>query len=783
MTTTSTWNGSSDNWDTAADWTGGVLPGATTAVVINSGCPLINSSTGAVTIASLTDAGALELSDGALSITGAASVSGNGTLNVDTSGAGSNLTIGGTLTNSGTVNIGHNTQLAPTLVSVAAVANTGTLNVGGDQSNQSNGANQAALDVTGAAGFGTAGTVTGTVNVYNNGLIAFAGGGQIATIQGNLLLDGSKAFVADAGATTSNSALTGLTSISSNGVLDLRGATLTTSAGLNNAGTLRVDQYFDDYDQRQGGSNVTIGGVLTNSGTFTFGGNLSTNSQVSVGGVNNIGTLNVVGDQSNQYNGANGATLNVAGAAGFGTAGTLTGTVGVYNNAEIAFTGGGQISTVAGFLELDGSKAFVADAGATTSNSALTGLTSISSNGVLDLRGATLTTSAGLNNAGTLRVDQYFDDYDQRQGGSNVTIGGVLTNSGTFHFGGNLSANSQVSVGGVNNMGTLNIVGDQSNQYNGANGATLNVAGAAGFGTAGSLTGTVNVYNNAEIAFTGGGQISTVAGFLELDGSKAFVADAGATTSNSALTGLTSISSNGVLDLRGATLTTSAGLNNAGTLRVDQYFDDYDQRQGGSNVTIGGVLTNSGTFYFGGNLSTNSQVSVGGVNNTGTLSIDRRPVEPVQRRQWSDAQRRRRGWLRHGGDVDGYGQRLQQRGDRVHRRRADLDGGGFSGARRLQGVRRRRGRDDEQQRADGSDEHFQQRRSRSARRNIDDKRRAEQRRHAARRSVFRRLRPAPGRIERHHRRRADQQRHVHLWRQPLDKFAGFGRGVSTIPAR
>ena len=51
-----------------------------------------------------------------------------------------------------------------------------------------------------AAGFGTAGTETGTVFLQNDALLEFKSG-QISTVNGELYLDGAKSFVADAGST------------------------------------------------------------------------------------------------------------------------------------------------------------------------------------------------------------------------------------------------------------------------------------------------------------------------------------------------------------------------------------------------------------------------------------------------------------------------------------------------------------------------------------------------------------------------------------------------------
>ena len=67
---------------------------------------------------------------------------------------------------------------------------------------------------TGAAGFGTAGTLSGTVRLAGDSAIEFTSG-QISTIAAGatLLLYGNNAFIEDSTALGSNSALKGLASI------------------------------------------------------------------------------------------------------------------------------------------------------------------------------------------------------------------------------------------------------------------------------------------------------------------------------------------------------------------------------------------------------------------------------------------------------------------------------------------------------------------------------------------------------------------------------------------
>ncbi len=119
-------------------------------------------------------------------------------------------------------------------------------------------------------------------------------------------------------------------------------------------------------------------------------------------------------------------------------------------------------------------------------------------------------------------------------------------------------------TGGLSNASQINIEGNVAIQ------ATLNVTNAAaGFGTEGVETGTVFLENDALLEFKSG-EITTVDGELTLDGANARVADAGATGSNSALTGLTSVSGNFFLQ-NGATVTTTGNLSITGnaTLRLD----------------------------------------------------------------------------------------------------------------------------------------------------------------------------------------------------------------------
>ena len=116
---------------------------------------------------------------------------------------GSSLTIGGTLTNNGTLDIGNTASAKATTVTAAGLANTGTINLTG-------GADR-------GSGLGHhrrgAGDPERGSYLAGNALLEFGSGGITAIGNGaSLTLNGAKALVALSSAPTTDSALTGLAS-------------------------------------------------------------------------------------------------------------------------------------------------------------------------------------------------------------------------------------------------------------------------------------------------------------------------------------------------------------------------------------------------------------------------------------------------------------------------------------------------------------------------------------------------------------------------------------------
>ena len=206
-------------------------------------------------------------------------------------------------------------------------------------------------------------------------------------------------------------------------------------------------------------------------------------------------------------------------------------------------------------------------------------------------------------------------------------------------------------TGGISNAtgSEINIEGSASVR------ATLNVANAAaGFGTANTETGEVFLENDALLEFKSG-QITTVNGTLWLDGAKSFVADAGALTSSSALTGLTSVAGNFWLQ-NGATVAPTGNVSVIGTGTLGLDGNDTDG-PGGSSLTITGTLTNSSTNNNG--VSSRQHRHYIGRHFDGERdrrALQRQHERDQHRRQRycpGDLERRQRGGgVRQGGDGD-----------------------------------------------------------------------------------------------------------------------------------
>ena len=156
-------------------------------------------------------------------------------------------------------------------------------------------ANQALLDVTGSAGFGTGGVLSGDVQLSGDSAIEFKGG-QISTIAAGsgLTLYGPNAFIEDSTALGSNSALTGLSNVAGSLVLE-NGASVLTPGPLAISGYVLLNSSTSSLS-----SSKVAATALTNTGTIILG----------------LGALDVSGSTTNDGLIAIGDTEELAGPVG-----------------------------------------------------------------------------------------------------------------------------------------------------------------------------------------------------------------------------------------------------------------------------------------------------------------------------------------------------------------------------------------------------------------------------------------------------------------------------------
>ena len=184
--------------------------------------------------------------------------------------------------------------------------------------------------------------------------------------------------------------------------------------------------------------------------------------------------------------------------------------------------------------------------------------------------GASLTTTASFTNVDTTDVDHLKGD-----GGSALTLGGTLTNEGTFDIGnGSLSAATTVTANGLNDTGTLALLGS---------GTELILNGAA------ATTGHITVGARSEI---------------DLTGSNSFTQAGGSTTVAGSLVAATINADGGKLDFKSA-ITRADGvgalnIGSRGTLEFDAAVDrshavDFRSRTSGT-LALGDAGAFKGTI-------------------------------------------------------------------------------------------------------------------------------------------------------------------------------------------
>lgn len=587
------------DWSDMADWYGHAVPTAADDAVFQ-GNALYAGITGVAQAAglSLADGSGIGVGQGGTLTVGDGGIALASSAWLQIVGTGTTATTTGTLTlddASVAVMLGEEGSASDVTLSASALDSRGTIQL------HAAGGSHARLLVSGAAGFGTAGVLTGSVLLDGASTIAF-GSGQITAIAGDLTLSGAQATITS-GEVAGNSALTGLTSLA--GTLTLTGLALTLTGDLDVDGALQLGS-SDPVASMRATTDLTVAGTLTGNGIVQILGTAANGAAtLTVGGLAHTGFVAITGT-------ANAAAMLVdTGAA----PATLTGSLLLTDHASVHLASGTIAQIAQGStVTLSDATSFVSSEADTASNSGLAGLSVVA--GALTLNGGGLAITGDLGNSGTIRLNNGSDPDTGAATALAATIAGTLTNSGILSLmadGSYGSGSVGLAVAGIDNTpdGNIMIAGNADT----GDTAILAVASAA----PAALDGLWQVGANGSVVFASGGIADIVAsGQLVLSSASAVFANAADTASNSALSSLASIE--GVLAIASGSVVLGGALNNSGGIYLATGSSGPGTAPDTASLSIAGVLTNSGTITIGGDNSA-ATLTTGGLINTGSLSV------------------------------------------------------------------------------------------------------------------------------------------------------------------
>ncbi len=597
-------------WDAAGAWKGDFG-----SLALGSGSQL-----GAGSALEVTTAGNLDLGAAALVASGNLALTSGGALTtaaaagqgVRSTAGGVAMTAAGGLTNAGAVSADVG---ATVLRAGGTVSNSGRVHAG------------TTLDIADAAG----------------------GASQSVSNSGQLLADGALAIQ---GAALANTAA---------GWIQAGSGSTLVAGSLVNAGTLLLSQQATANDQ------VTVTGTLTNTGTLQSAGAAT----LAAAAVDNRGTMLAAGDLSATSAGAlqntgigavlqaggqlavqgasvanegrlRGASLALTAGSGLANSGTASADTGAATmRVGGTFTNSGQIAA--------GTSLDIADA-AGAGTQALANSGNLLAGGALLVKAAAVTNSAGgwmqgttgtslqaasLDNAGTLLLSQQGSAADE------LSVAGLLANSGTIQGAGSASVSAGVIENSANLVAAGNLVVNSAGALTNAASAvlqsgqqlTLAVDSAANDGTVKAavlqLTAANGLANAGTLVADSGAATLRVGGTLansgRLQAADALdIADAAGGASEDVSNSGTLVAgaelkiksdqlgntASGWMQGAGAGATLqAASLDNAGTLLLSQ------QATASDSVTIAGALGNSGTLQSGGDV----MLAAGSIANTARL--------------------------------------------------------------------------------------------------------------------------------------------------------------------
>ncbi|WP_304242985.1 hypothetical protein, partial [Gracilinema caldarium] len=498
---TFTWSGggANDNWTTAANWSGGVVPPANADVVIPTGMPrqpVINTAISPVN--NITIESGMTLTTGAYGITINGSATVNGTIN----GGSGILVFAGNVIGTGTVTASStNTYIGGNFTVSNFNANGGTLVLNGSVNQIVNGYginhfNNIEINKSaGTVSLGSNWIVDGNLTITKGSLFANTSSitilGNLIRNSGTLAMGGNSLSVAGnvsytAGSLTSTGTIT-LNGSSGAQSVNLTGGTIQNVTVENSFGTAPQVQMTNTAAFTWNGDLILTQGTLRLANfTQTIGGNVSGAGTLDASAITGANTLTVGG-----YIGTNGTPLETFSApagtsVSVGTNWNVTSFT--HNGGTVIFTGTGTIYSGNTYNNLifNSTGFFLVSTPLNINNN----LTVTNSNGVTFQSTVTAPTVTLTNTTGTIDFQGAVTatSLTTAAQGYNVRFrnGGSITNAVTFSNTGSLTIDAGFTFTG----GVTKTVGVKSL------GGTIATGGGAGqninLGTAGNITLTAN---------------------------------------------------------------------------------------------------------------------------------------------------------------------------------------------------------------------------------------------------------------------------------------------------
>jgi hypothetical protein len=614
--TTDWLSATSGNFNTAANWSGGSVPGSGDLACI------VQPGTYTVTLSGNDTVGGLVVG----------SPGGSGTQTFEIPGSGLNFGLGGasTINTSGHIDL-NSTDGNYSLLSGGPLTNNGSLTTTeGDGSQR-----YLRVNLTN----NSSGTVTigdydtrvdqnfnitnqGTFTVSPGGGLSFTGGGTFTQTKGTLTAGSGGLYVAGSSVALSGGTLSGQMTVNNSTVTDgskVVEGTVLLECGNTLLGTIPKGQTVNVQGNACGTATTTLAGTsVTNDGTLELD---STNGNPSVlagSPLVNDGSFKTLKD----HYGTRYIHVNVTN----GSAGTVTiggydtridqnttfansGKVIVSKSGNLAFEGGGTFTQTAGSLAPTG--AFYGQSstfdlnGGTVTGSLVFNNSTVADGGAT---GGTILFECGNNLSGTVPANQTVDVQGNGCGNATLNLTGTqVTNNGTFEMDSTDGNYSLVQGSPMVNGGTFETLQDNGGTRYVRVSLTNKNAGTVSIGdydtrfdvnTTVTNNGTFTVAAGAGMTFTGGGTFTQAAGTLTATGgfygqSSTFDLNGGTITGNPVFNSSTVADAGAT----GGSLLFECGNNFSGTIPANQTVNEQGNGCGSATLNLTGTqVTNDGTF-------------------------------------------------------------------------------------------------------------------------------------------------------------------------------------------